>query len=202
MKLSQIWQEKGRLIRKMWINQFAFSLFGIFVATPFSGNICILAGIFALLFYSFVVGFAILDDSQKDRIAYQAGRKQYLKSNIGMGYSFLAFIPTIALTVIYTLTVFVSGLQNSFSFILGLINKYAICGEILGIDVGLTKYTYDAVNQIRATTAPDYVIFLSEHGILQLVFAVVMPLVFGFIYYLGFSGVISFNTTDGAKKKD
>ncbi len=199
MKLSELWQEKGQLIRKMWINQFAFSLFGIFVATPFSGNICILAGIFALLFYSFVVGFAILDDAQKDRIAYEAGRKTYLKSNVGLKYSFLAFIPTLVLTVVYT---FISKLSNSFSFILGLINKYAICGEILGIDVGLTKYTYDAVNQIRVTTAPDYVIFMSEHGVFQLVFAVVMPLIFGLIYYLGFSGIISFNTTDGAKKKD
>lgn len=201
MKFNQFLGEKGSIIRKMMLNQFAFSLFGIFVATPFYGNICILAGIFSLLFYLFVVCFSILDDAQKDRISFNAGRKQHLNAFVGLKYSYLSFIPSIVLTALYTAISFILKTGNTFTFILGIINKYALAGEILGIDVGLTNYTYDAVNNIRVTTAPDAVIFMSQHGIFQLIFALAIPALCGLIYYLGYAGIVSVNTTESSENK-
>lgn len=201
MKFTQLLNEKGSIIRKMMLNQFAFSLFGIFVATPFSGNICIFAGVFSLLFYLFVVGFAILDDAQKDRIAFNAGRKPYLNAFVGMKYAYISFIPGILLTALYTVLSFVLKAGNTFTFILGIINKYALSGEILGIDVGLTNYTYDAINNIRVSTAPEAVIFMSQHGIFQIIFALAIPALCGLIYYLGYAGIVSVNTTESSENK-
>lgn len=199
MNFSKILNQKGNVIRKMMLNQFAFSLFGIFVATPFSGKICIAAGVFSLLFYMFVVGYAILDDAQKDRISYNAGRNQHLNCYFGFEYSYTAFLPAIILTFLYTILSFASKAGNSFTFILGLINKYAVCGEILGIDVGLTNYTYDAVNNMKVSTAPEFIVSMSQHGIFQLIFALLTPAIFGIIYYLGYTGIVSVDTTE---KKD
>lgn len=202
MKFFESLKTKGQILKKMWLNQFAFSLFGLFVATPFTGNICIFTGVFSLLFYIFVVGFAVLDDSQKDRISYTAGRKQELSKFTGFVYSLVAFLPTIIINIVYLFTSFFVPSENSFRFILGLIIKYALCGEILGIDIGLTKYEFDAVNLIRVSDASESILFMSDHAIFQLIFVVVSALIFGIIYYLGFTGIVNVNTTETKKKKN
>ena len=46
MKFTSVFKEKGDMLKKWWINQFAFSLFGLFVASPFNGAMCIVAGVF------------------------------------------------------------------------------------------------------------------------------------------------------------
>lgn len=195
MKIKDIFTEKGSMIKKLLLNQFAFSLFGIFVATPFAGNICIIAGVFSLLFYMFVVGYAILDDSQKDRISYNAGRKTYLTQSTGFKYSFAAFMPTIIISAFFTIISFFTTAENTLHFILKLVIKYIFSGEILGIDVGLTKFTFDTVALKLTTTAPDSIVFMSNHGVFQLIFLVFTPAICGFIYYLGFTGKVSVNTT-------
>ena len=201
MNIKTLFNQKGSIIKKMWLNQFAFSLFGLFVASPFAGNIAVLAGIFSLLFYAFVVGYAILDDAQKDKISFDSGRNTSFSSTTGFKYSFFAFIPTYIIAGTNTVLSFTSDLAHSSgAFILNLITKYALCGEILGIDVGLTRYTYDTVKQVRVSDASEFVLFLSEHGILQLIFAVIMTFAFGLIYYLAFKGVISVNTTAKTKR--
>lgn len=200
MKFSEFWQRKSHMFRKMWINQFAFSLFGLFVASALSGKFCILAGVFSFLFYMSVIGYAVIDDAQKDKIIYNAGRGDGLSVFSGLKYAYISFVPTIIISVLYTLFTFVR-ISEELIFILGLFVKYLFAGQILGIDVGLTNYTYDAVNQIRISNASDTVLFLSNHGVFQLLFVVIVPAIAGLIYYLGFSGKISFNTTDNPKKK-
>ena len=201
MGLKKLLQSKNKMLKKMWINQFAFSLFGLFVASAVSGNICVVFGIFSLLFYLSVVGFAILDDAQKDKITFQAGRGEHLTSNTGFMYSFFAFFPSIVLTVAYSIFTFISQAPaGAFKTVYFVLVKYILSGEILGIDVGLTKYTYDAVNQVRTSTAPEYILFLSDHAIFQIIFTLLVPIIFGIIYSLAFKGVISFNTTDTKRK--
>ena len=185
----------------MWINQFAFSLFGLFVASPFAGNICVVAGVFSYLFYLSVVAYAIMDDAQKDRIIRRAGRGEHLSAGTGLAYAFSAFLPSIVLAGGYTIYTFVvrqaSGVFQTVSFLLV---KYVLAGEILGIDVGLTKYTYDAVNQIRVSEASSAVLFMSEHALFQLIFVLITPLILALVYRLAFTGVISFNTTATKEK--
>ncbi len=202
MKISALWNKKSGMIKKMWLNQFAFSLFGLFVASALSGSLCVLAGVFSLLFYVSVVAYAILDDAQKDRIVYQAGRGEGLSAGVGLGYSFMAFAPSILLTIIYTVYTFLSAAAAGvFKTIYFLLVKYVFAGEILGIDVGLTRYMYDPINQVRTTDASPVILFLSDHAIFQLIFLVAVPLLLGFVYMLAFKGYISFNTTDTKKKK-
>lgn len=202
MKFKDFYNIKGKIITKMWLNQFAFSLFGLFVASPFSANMSIFAGIFALLFYMFVVGYAILDDAQKDKISYDAGRAECLSAFTGFKYAIFAFIPSYIIFAINTVLSYITDVSNtSLAFIIKLITKYALAGQIVGIDAGLTRYTYDAVNQIRTSTAPDYILNLSEHSWFQIIFLIFVNFAFGLIYYLGFKGIISVNTTLTNQKK-
>ena len=200
MKFSDFLHLKAGMLRKLWINQFAFSLFGLFVASALSGPLCVVAGVFSLLFYLSVVGFAILDDAQKDRITKQAGRGAGFSAWFGLQYTALAFLPTFLLTLGYSIYSFFSKTAGALQTIWFVLVKYAFAGEILGIDVGWTAYTYDAVNQVRTSAAPLAVQFMSEHALFQLLFTVLVPLVLGLVYSLAFSGKISFNTTDSKKK--
>lgn len=199
--MKKLWQKKNSLIKKLWLNQFAFSLFGLFVASALSGSLCVLAGIFSLLFYLSVVGFAVLDDAQKDRIMHRAGRGEGLSCHTGLAYTALAFAPSVLLVGVYTVySFFAAQTAGVFRTVYFLIVKYVLAGEVLGIDVGLTKYTYDAVNQVRASTASPTILFLSDHAFFQLLFIVLAIVVLGLLYRLAFTGVISFNTTAPSRK--
>ncbi len=201
MRLKELWNTKSKMIRKMWLNQFAFSLFGLFVASALSGSLCVLAGVFSLLFYLSVVGFAVIDDAQKDRIIKNAGRGDALSAHTGFSYLFLVYLPSFILIGAYAIyTFFASELAGAFHTVCFFIVKYLLAGEILGIDVGLTNYTYDTVNKVRQSTASPAILFLSDHALFQILFLVFAMLLLALVYRLAFCGVISFNTTDSAKK--
>lgn len=199
MKFTEIFKEKGDILRKLWINQFAFSLFGIFVASPFSAGLCTAAGVFSYLFYLSVVSFAILDDAQKDRISYNAGRKQNTSGCTGLYYAFVAFIPTIILTVLHLVLSFLPTISENITKVIYLVNRFLLCGEIIGIDSGLTNIV--TVNYKPVIAGPAWAGFMSAHGIFQLLFAIVSVIVFGAVYYLGFKGIVSINTTESKKNQ-
>ena len=199
MKFTEIFKDKGSMLRKMWINQFAFSLFGLFVASPFSGSMCIIAGVFSYLFYLSVVGFSVLDDAQKDKISYAARRKDNVSSTTGFAYALIAFAPTIVLMAVYSVFTFIPAIDSSVTFVISIITRFVMGGEILGIDTGLTNYTYDSVSNMLVSGASDSVIFMSSHGFIHLIYSLITPVIFGLIYLLGFKGIISVNTTDSKK---
>ena len=195
----KVFSSKSAMIKKMWLNQFAFSLFGLFVASPFTGNLCIIAGIFSYLFYLFVVGYSVIDDAQKDKIKLDAGRGEGLCALTGLKYSLIAFIPSFLVTfgyMISTLFVKVSGVVSTIVFV---IVKYAFCGEILGIDIGLTKYRYAEDTLTRVSDAPESILFMSEHAIFQLIFIVLSVILLSVVYYLAFSGIIRLKTSEEKK---
>lgn len=199
MKFTSVFKEKGDMLKKMWINQFAFSLFGLFVASPFKGAMCIVAGVFSYLFYISVVGFSVLDDSQKDKISFAAGRKSGVSALSGFAYAFTAFLPTIILMAVYTVFTFIPAIDSSVTFVISIITRFIMGGEILGIDTGLTNYTYDTATNMLVSSASSGVVFLSSHGVIHLIYSVFTPVLFGIIYLLGFNGIISVNTTDSNK---
>lgn len=199
MKFTEIFKEKGTILRKMWINQFAFSLFGIFVASPFSGKMCVAAGIFSYLFFVSVIIFMVLDDAQKDKISFNAHRKNNVNTFTGFKYSFVAFLPTILLMTVYTIFTFIPSIDATVTFVISIITRFIMGGEILGIDAGLTNYTYSETTKMMVSTAPQSVIFFSSHGFIHLIYSILTPMLFGIIYALGFKGVISVNTTESNK---
>lgn len=187
------------MIKKLWLNQFAFSLFGLFVSSALSGSLCVWSGIFSFLFYLSVVGFAVIDDGQKDKILKNAGRGDGLSAHTGLAYAGIAFLPSVVVVGAYTVyTFFASALAGAFHTIWFLIVKFVLAGEILGIDVGLTNYTN--VDNVRTTTASPTIVFFSEHAIFQLLFLIAAILLLGLLYRLAFCGIINFNTTDSSKK--
>ena len=201
MKFRKLWSIKNKIIKKLWINQIAFSFFGLFVASALSGSLCVWSGIFSLLFYLSVVGFAVIDDAQKDRIIKNAGRGDGLSAHTGLAYTTLAFLPSYLLVGAYTVyTFFASELADAFHTIYFLVVKYLLAGEILGIDVGLTAYTYDKATQMRVSNASPTVLFFSDHALFQLAFLLFATLLLSLIYRLAFCGIINFNTTDTGKK--
>lgn len=199
MKFASVFKEKGDMLRKMWINQFAFSLFGLFVASPFSGTMSIVAGVFSYLFYISVVGFSVLDDAQKDKISYSAGRKNNVSASSGFLYAFAGFLPTILIMIVYSFFTFIPTIDSSVTFVISIITRFIMGGEILGIDTGLTNYTYDSVSNMLVSNASSEVIFLSSHGFIHLMYSLFTPVLYGFIYFLGFKGIISINTTESNK---
>ena len=199
MKFTEFFKDKGSMLRKLWINQFAFSLFGLFVASPFRGAMCVVAGVFSYLFYMSVVGFSVLDDAQKDKISYSAGRKTGVNAYTGLRYAFVAFLPTIILMIIYTILTFIHSIDSSISFIISIITRFIMGGEILGIDTGLTNYTYSESANMLVSNSPESILFLSSHGIIHLIYSVVTPVIIGIVYFLAFKGIISVNTTESKK---
>ncbi len=195
----KVFGNKSDMIKKMWLNQFAFSLFGLFVASPFTGNLCIVAGVFSYLFYLFVVGYSILDDAQKDKIKVDAGRGEGLCAFTGLKYAFTAFLPSFIVTLAYSVSTFFVDVSGVVLTIVFVIVKYAFCGEILGIDIGLTKYMYSEETLSRVSDAPRSVLFMSEHAFFQLIFIVLSVILFALTYYLGFRGIIKFKTSENKK---
>ena len=144
--------------------------------------------------------YAVLDDSQKAKISKEAGRNINNTAATGFKYSFFAFLPTIVLMLIYTILTFIPQVDSSITFIISIITRFIMGGEILGIDTGLTNYTFNAEANMMVSSASDTVVFLSSHGFIHLIFAVVTPIIFGIVFALGFKGIVSVNTTDGKKR--
>ena len=205
MNIKSVWNDKKNLIVKLWINQFAFSLFGIFVSSPFLNNygLCMAAGAFSLLFYFAVVAFAVLDDAQKDKIAYDAGRADGFSPKRGMGYIGLAMLPSFVLTLIHFI-IYTFGVRGALRKALYLIDRLALCGEVLGIDVGLAKPTEvtDAAGIMsRVNSGAPLFGFMSDAGLFQLIFVLLAFAVLCVVYALAFKGVIKYNTTSMKKRK-
>ena len=201
MKFKEIWSYKSKMIKKLWLNQFAFSLFGLFVASPFNGNICIIAGVFSLLFYISVVGYAVIDDAQKDKIAFDAGRTEGKKAITGLIYAYISFLPSIILYIIFIILTFAGEALSALRSVFYLVIRLALSGEILGIDIGLSKFEYSVDTLTRVSSAPQYIQNMSDYAIFQLIFFLLIPLIIGLIYYLGFTGTVSINTSEKKKKK-
>jgi len=193
--MKKIYHEKFHMISKLFVYQIAMSLLGVFIVSPFSGNTCIVAGVFASLFYLSLVSYAAVEDGQKDCISHNAGRLQG-SALTGFGYAFISYIPTIAITVISCiLRIFLpSASLVAVKNILNIIIRFFLMGTYLGIDVGLTGYTYDANTQSMVSDASVFVRYICDNGILFVVLLFVMPVVCGIAYKLAFNGKISINT--------
>lgn len=189
--MKSFFNEKSSMISKLFVYQIAMSLLGVFVVSPFADtSMCLIAGIFSMLFYFSLVVYAVIEDGQKDYISVTAGRKQGSVFS-GLKYAIVSYIPTIIITVSYMIARLVSA--DSFisgaKLIVNVIVRFFLMGMYLGIDVSL-----------RAESSPEIFKFISENGIFYCLCLIVMPAVVAISYALSYKGKIHINTEPKSKK--
>lgn len=199
---SSIVSEKKHMISKLVVYQIAISLLGVFVVSPFNGNMQIFAAIFATLFYFSLVCYAVIEDGQKDYVSHTAGRLQGA-GYTGIVYALVSYIPTIvivALQVALHLATDVLTL-GALKTILTFIIRFFLMGMYLGFDTGLVQRGYDAVNQMSVVLkGSDSLVFMSDNYLIFAICLVFLPCIAGLTYYLAFKGKVHVNTAPKNKK--
>lgn len=198
--MKKLFEEKSRMISKLFIYQFAMSLLGVFVVSPFNHNLRVVFGVFASLFYFSLISYAVVEDGQKDHISHTAGRLDG-DALCGFKYALVAYIPTIVLTVAFSLIQLFSGEYAILTIksILNVIIRFFLMGMYLGIETGISKFELDAVTLERVSVSPEWVQFMSDKGLFFVIFLVLMPIVCGLAYYLAFKGKVHINTSKKQK---
>ena len=104
--MKDFFHKYGYSIVKMFVNQFAISLFGstLAMATISADNnvLTALVSVGAVIFYMFLLYIMTWDIGAKDRVAVDIGKKEY-KPFTGFIMSIIANIPTFILALIFTL---------------------------------------------------------------------------------------------------
>ena len=93
-------------IIKMFVNQFAISIFGavLSMATDASGSktLTIIVSCFAILFYLFLIYTMTWEIGAKDRIHVDMGKKEY-RPHTGLSMSLVANIPNFIIALLFTI---------------------------------------------------------------------------------------------------
>ena len=199
--MKKLFAEKSNMIFKLFIYQFAMSLLGLYVSSPFEGGTLILAGIFSVLFFFSLVTYAIIEDGQKDHISASAGRIEGSKFT-GFKYALVSYIPAIFFVLLNcALNLFATdGSFGTIKFLIDIIVRFFFMGMYLGINAGLTNYTYDPVLQASVSDAPEWIRYLCDNGITFVIFLVLYPIVSGVAYALAYNGKIHINTQTKKQK--
>lgn len=195
-------KEKSHMIGKLLVYQIAMSLLGIFVVSPFPGNMQFFAAVFSALFYFSLVCYAVIEDGQKDHVSHQAGR---ISGNplSGFVYALVSYIPTIVIVLIQavlslaTNAATLTGVKAIFNVVI----RFFLMGMYLGFDTGLVQRGYDNVSQTSVVVkGSDFLVFMSDNYLIFAVCLVFLPIVAGISYYLAFSGKVHVNTAPKNKK--
>jgi len=195
-------REKTHMISKLFVYQIAISLLGVFVVSPFNGNLQVFASVFAILFYFSLVCYAVIEDGQKDFVSHSAGRIAG-KGYTGFVYALASYIPTIIIVAVQVILHLVtdvatlSGVKTILTFII----RFFLMGMYLGIDTGLVQRGYDSVNQMSVVLkGSDALVFMSDNYLIFAVCLLFLPLVAGVSYHLAFKGKVHVNTAPKNKK--
>ena len=172
--MKNLFNEKGHLMVKFLVNQVAMSVFGIMMSFTAAavGNSWLLAfGLFALLFYYFIMWSYIWEDGAKDGIKVSGGRMKK-NSFLGLGYCAIASIPSIifaVLLIVFNLTL------DSTSAPVGVMN------------IVVKIFTFGMYNAIDSYFAMSVTWFksLSAMGVTYLLYSLVTLIVCHLAYYFG-----------------
>ena len=90
---------------KMFVNQFAISIFGLVLAMATAATknnaLTIFVSIFSIVFYLFLIDTMTWEIGAKDRISVDCGKKKY-RPHTGLLLSLLANLPNLILAVLFT----------------------------------------------------------------------------------------------------
>ena len=193
-------KSKSHMIGKLFVYQIASSLLGLFVASPFSGKMQMVAAIFSTLFYFALIAYAVIEDGQKDCVSSKTGACT-VNSNAGFVYSIVSYLPTIVFVIVQMIIIFctdtvIEGVKLFFSIVI----RIFLMGMYLGFENGLSERFQDPVTHQMVSGAGETARFICDSYILFAVLLVLMPLVCGICYKLAYNGVIHVNTEVKKKK--
>lgn len=178
--MKELFQGKFHLMLKFLINQFAISIFGIMVVTPFMYNstMLALAGVFSILLFYFIIWFFVNEDGQKDGIKTNAGRFQG-KLYAGLVYCALAHLPSFFLALVNVILSCVPSLPGWLETIRAIINIFVRL-FLYGMFTGVNTALCDVSSLYKS---------LSDLGITFLAYSIPTLAVCGVAYYFGFRGI-------------
>ena len=199
-----IYKQKFDMILKLFIYQFAMSLLGLFVVSPFTyfNKIQIAAAVFSTLFYFALVCYAVIEDGQKDYISHTAGRIKG-KAYAGFLYAFYSYIPTIVIVFIQVVLMLFTDTNELtvLKVILGFLIRIFLMGMYLGFDSGFVPRIPDEITQQKTVNVPDWLVYMSDNYLIFACFLILTPVVCGITYYLAFTGKVHVDTSVKTKKK-
>ena len=104
--MKNFFKQYSYSIIKMFVNQFAISIFGCLLAMAFAAagnNIgLLLVSLFAIAFYLFLIYTMTWEIGATDRISVDVGKKPY-RPHTGLYLSLIANIPNLLIAIFYTI---------------------------------------------------------------------------------------------------
>lgn len=180
---------------KMFVNQFAISLFGAMLSMASiaaeSRLLSIITSILAIIFYLFLVYVLMWEVGAKDRISVDIGKKQY-RPHTGLGVAAVASIPSIVIAIVFSIGY---PFRASYEWAGGMCAVASFFNMLFhGMYLGLTT---------------SYTVFGSTLNLFWLThFVIIFPALITswMAYYLGFKNkkfttLFDYQSPDKAKKK-
>lgn len=104
--MKSFFQQHSYNIIKMFVNQFAISLFGIVLAMATlaadSTVLTIVCSVFSIAFYLFLIYTMVWEIGAKDRVSVDYGKKAY-HPHTGLGIGLVANLPNLLIAILYTI---------------------------------------------------------------------------------------------------
>ncbi len=125
--MKKFFHEYSYNIVKMFVNQFAISIFGvsltlattqIHIESSGFDTFTLIVSIFAVLFYLFLIYTLSWEIGAKDKISVDVGKKPY-RPHLGLLLSLIANIPNILMAILYLIATIIGS--NNMMFIMRLI---------------------------------------------------------------------------------
>ena len=188
--MKELFSEKGHIMLKFAVNQFAMSIFGImiaFAAVAANEKLLIPFGIFSSLFFFFLIYYFIWEDGAKDAI--RAGYGKIKEDRFcSLKYCFIAHLPSLICVILYIiLNVFGSGnTAESIKSILIIIISFFMYGMFMGISRGLALTFGSTVNIDGVETK---VFSFVDNGYIYIIFSIITMAVVFFAYYFGLKNI-------------
>ena len=185
--MKNLFKDKGHLMLKYIINQIAMSFFGVMMAFTAAtindnGSWLLPFGIFSVLFYWAILFSFMREDGLKDALKVNGGR---MKKDVllPVKYCSVAAIPGLLFVVVNmivrfsgTTQSFAQGLTNICSFV----SKFFLYGAFMPLDSYLFAGEFALFSSLG---------FLSDSGIVCIVYTVLTLLLCFFAYYTGINGM-------------
>lgn len=188
--MKKLFQNKGSVMLKCLINQFAMSLFGIMMATTAVtiGNGWLLPfGLFSLLFYFFILLTFLREDGFKDALRIRRGSEKR-DLLLPVKYCGIAALPGFIIALAHMVIALLCGLESPAVGILNIVTRVMAYGMYTALDV----YLFSPQTGVLSSCS-----FLSDMGISFVIYTFVTLLFCFFAYHSGAAGA----NADAEKQK-
>ena len=141
--MKEFFHKYGYSLVKMFLYQFAISLFGITLAmatiSTKNNTLTIIVSICAVIFYLFLLYVMVWDIGARDKISVDVGKKEY-KPMTGIVLGVLANVPNLIVALLFALEAILAALEAGFGAYIGaftILYRTIFEGMYVGLIVGL-----------------------------------------------------------------